>query len=95
MLPDSDGYLRTYIRRAVDAKIPTALLSIQPLRASIILPNGKNFTILKLRVRPFKMLDHEQITKAPTPKSGTEEMTAFEPHDGLRNIMITGGGGFM
>ncbi|KAH9879922.1 hypothetical protein J1614_001946 [Plenodomus biglobosus] len=96
MLPCSGGCVRVYIRRAVDAETETSLLSVQQLQASNFVPNAqKKTTTLKHRLISFKMLVDDQLTKAPIAKSGAKGITVFEPQDGLRNIMITGGGGFI
>ncbi|KAF1843289.1 NAD(P)-binding protein [Cucurbitaria berberidis CBS 394.84] len=41
------------------------------------------------------MLIDDQLTKVPVPTSGAKGMTVFEAQDGLCNILITGGGGFI
>lgn len=50
---------------------------------------------LEPETRYSKMAVNDQMTNAPTLNSDAKGMTAFEPQDGLSNILITGGGGFM
>jgi hypothetical protein len=87
-----DAFMEEYIRDCESWNINYHAINPAPSRATKI---SYHHITLEPETTDSKMAVNDQMTNAPTPNSDAKGMTAFEPQDGLSNILITGGGGFM